>query len=841
MRRASTTRPTCCVVRTDCARRLLALHAAARRRRRQRRAAGRLRPAARRRSTSRSRSSARRDFDCAPALRLPARGPPSAPAIDYLAKDYQRFRRLMLDRLSLLAPELDGAQRAPTSASRSSSCSPTSPTSSRTGRTRSPPRRTSHTARRRTSLRRHARLVDYVVHEGCNARAWVRVLVDVDGVVPAAAATPLLTRVPDAAGRGSRPAARRSSRARGAAPSCSRRSRRCADELLYASHERFDFWTWGDAGCCLPRGATVGDARSATTRSCRPATCSCSRRSQGRVTGAPTTPTRRSALAVRLDARQSRRATRPAASSTTRRRTTPSTSPRSRWDDADALPFPLCISRRGRRRARRREAWGNIVLADHGRTRPGRAARRGAAPVLPTVERDGCDPCDTRSRAGPDPLPADARRTRRVTQTRGRRPREVRARCRRPPGDSTSELASRTVARRVPGRCSRASRHPRRTSPSSAAATASWSVSDGDTVALPQLGRRDAARCSRRPVLAAERSRRIRARPCRPIALAARCSDRHEPWTPQLDLLGSDGDAARVRRRGRARRRRRCCASATASTAAGPSTGTAFDGDLPRRQRRRRQRRRAARSPTSSRRDGVVLGVTNPLPAGGGIDPEPADAIRRDAPEAYLAVQERAVTAADYARGRSERDPHVQRPPATFRWTGSWHTVFVTADRAGGLRRSTTAFETDLRAPPRAATAWPATTSRSTGRASCRSSRAARLRRAGLLPRAREGRGARRPLERRCARRHARASSTPTASRSASRSTSRRSSPRRRRSPGVESVDRRGCSSASATTDDERARRPACCRWAGSRSRGSTTTGASPSAACSRSRAGGGK
>ena len=30
------------------------------------------------------------------------------------------------------------------------------------------------TARRRISLRRHARLVDYLMHEGCNARAWVQ-------------------------------------------------------------------------------------------------------------------------------------------------------------------------------------------------------------------------------------------------------------------------------------------------------------------------------------------------------------------------------------------------------------------------------------------------------------------------------------------------------------------------------------------------------------------------------------------------------------------------------------------------------------------------------------------
>jgi predicted phage baseplate assembly protein len=35
-----------------------------------------------------------------------------------------------------------------------------------------------HTARRRVSVRRHARLLDYTLHEGCNARAWVSLRVD---------------------------------------------------------------------------------------------------------------------------------------------------------------------------------------------------------------------------------------------------------------------------------------------------------------------------------------------------------------------------------------------------------------------------------------------------------------------------------------------------------------------------------------------------------------------------------------------------------------------------------------------------------------------------------------
>src|SRR5262249_13848819 len=40
--------------------------------------------------------------------------------------------------------------------------------------------------------------------------------------------------------------------------------------------------------------------------------------------------------------------------------------------------------------------------------------------------------------------------------------------------------------------------------------------------------------------------------------------------------------------------------------------------------------------------------------------------------------------------------PLIQRAAATFRWTGSWHTVFVTADRLGGPAVPE-GFESDLR------------------------------------------------------------------------------------------------------------------------------------------------
>jgi predicted phage baseplate assembly protein len=77
-----------------------------------------------------------------------------------------------------------------------------------------------------------------------------------------------------------------------------------------------------------------------------------------------------------------------------------------------------------------------------------------------------------------------------------------------------------------------------------------------------------------------------------------------------------------------------------------------------------------------------VLAVRNPLPAWGGTDPQPLEQIKQLAPTAFQAVQYRAVTEADYAQV-AERLPSVSQAVATFRWTGSWYTVFITIDPAG--------------------------------------------------------------------------------------------------------------------------------------------------------------
>jgi hypothetical protein len=79
---------------------------------------------------------------------------------------------------------------------------------------------------------------------------------------------------------------------------------------------------------------------------------------------------------------------------------------------------------------------------------------------------------------------------------------------------------------------------------------------------------------------------------------------------------------------------------------------------------------------------GVIVAVTNPFAATGGADPEPTEQIQRLAPYAFQAIKKRAVTAPDY-ESAAEELPWVLDAGTRFRWTGSWITVFTTADPRG--------------------------------------------------------------------------------------------------------------------------------------------------------------
>ena len=126
------------------------------------------------------------DLDCAaPAAAAPP--PTGSPLQDYLARDYEALRARLLDRLSLLLP--GWRDRSPADPAvmlaelfaalgdRLAYWQDAVAAEAYLG-----------TARTRTAARRHARLLDYAVHEGCSARVWLAIHTDTSTTVRVGAA-----------------------------------------------------------------------------------------------------------------------------------------------------------------------------------------------------------------------------------------------------------------------------------------------------------------------------------------------------------------------------------------------------------------------------------------------------------------------------------------------------------------------------------------------------------------------------------------------------------------------------------------------------------------------------
>ncbi len=84
----------------------------------------------------------------------------------------------------------------------------------------------------------------------------------------------------------------------------------------------------------------------------------------------------------------------------------------------------------------------------------------------------------------------------------------------------------------------------------------------------------------------------------------------------------------------------------------------------------------------ASTTDGTIVRCWNPFDITNGRAPEPATEIIRRVPEAYRARQLRAITLQDYIN-RAEEIPGVSNAAARYAWTGSWRTVQVTIDPVG--------------------------------------------------------------------------------------------------------------------------------------------------------------
>jgi hypothetical protein len=81
--------------------------------------------------------------------------------------------------------------------------------------------------------------------------------------------------------------------------------------------------------------------------------------------------------------------------------------------------------------------------------------------------------------------------------------------------------------------------------------------------------------------------------------------------------------------------------------------------------------------------DGGSIVIRNPLPAGGGADPEPMAEAKLMAPRWFRKTIQRAITAPDYEE-IAERNRKVQNASAALVWTGSWYEADVAIDPFGG-------------------------------------------------------------------------------------------------------------------------------------------------------------
>jgi Baseplate J-like protein len=622
-------------------------------------------------------------------------GPPPLP--EYLAKDYTTFRNLMFDRLAQTLPGWSDRDRPADlwttlveaiayEADHLSYAQDAVAAEAYLG-----------TARRRSSVRRHVRLVDDKLHDGCNARAWIVFEVDADAVsIPKPFA---FYTEPARDVRNRRPVLRLADLA----------SFEQADRAVFApvgspgvvkvhaDQNAIVIHTWGDAECRLPRGATSASlvGRLETEAAAQPGIES--EQSPGKDPSSPSPVLRLKPGDLLLfeevkgawtglptDADPSRR------HAVRIKRVVPSTDRVSGtnvvevvWDEADALPFPFCLSavgRDGRLVEGITVVRGNVVLADHGLMLPEEELilRRPAGSLAGNDPTSGClDPPlgapwprrpefgrpqrgpITRSVLFPDPAGEAARQARQLAIAPAsesiharRHRRRLRAAAR---GGCVLPMA-RILHATVP-QFQEDESPPSWADPSGFLrfGPASEALTYGPVQALPSidLAKQDAPASKRWTP--------------RPDLIESGPSDRHFAVETDADqvagevarLLFGDGDEGRLPT---FERSRPLLAHYRIGNGAAGNVGAEAINHL-------------------ITESGAVPGVRvrNPLPARGGVDPRPTEEARRLSPTAFRRSPSRAVAPDDYAR-LAERHPAVQRAAAEPVWTGSGYEMRVAVD-----------------------------------------------------------------------------------------------------------------------------------------------------------------
>lgn len=557
------------------------------------------------------------EFDCQQVRVCPVEEKPS-PEIDYLAKDYSTLRRLMLDRMAALVPEWKERHAADLGVALVELLAYIGDHLSYQQDAVGTEAYLA-TARRRVSIRRHARMVDYFMHDGGNARAWVQVRVTEVDHVRLLRGTPMLSQLPQVAPRV----------APEQMPLLLKQHpivfETMTDAVLFPAHDEIEFYTWGNERCCLPLGSTHATLRETAENRLRlrVGDVLIFEEKIGPVTGlaADADPQRRHAVRLTRVRPEAETTTTDDAGNEINRAPGPIVADtlmnpsvgvvEIEWSAEDALPFPLCLSavtddeHGATLHAKVSVALGNIVLADHGQT----VAR----------EDLGVVPLSSRYRSG---------------DTTG-------ARCAPRERTAVSARFGPTLAGRP---LTQAGPLPAATD------SAEVTMIGGVRALLPE------------------------------ITLMSELDGNQVEWKPRRDLLGSDETATEfvveTEHDGTAALR-----FGDGEHGFRPLPGTAFAA-----------RYRVGNGTAGNigagalwhiqSTDAGIVGVRNPLPARGGVDPETAEEVRQRAPSAFR-TQQRAVTEADYAEV-TERDARVQQARATLRWTGSWHTVFIAIDPLGG-------------------------------------------------------------------------------------------------------------------------------------------------------------
>src|SRR5262249_36795327 len=197
------------------------------------------------------------DLDCAPACTCDSVAP-AEPEINYLAKDYASFCQLLFDRLALLMPDWKERHAPDLGVALVELLAYTGDYLSYY-QDAVATEAYLDTARQRISVRRHVRLVDYLLHEGCNARTWVCLAVSSD--VPLdLKGTSFITGLNDAL------TARQTVLTWEDLRDVPRQTYevfepcvadRTATMQLLAAHNEMHFYTFGDKECCLERDSTA--------------------------------------------------------------------------------------------------------------------------------------------------------------------------------------------------------------------------------------------------------------------------------------------------------------------------------------------------------------------------------------------------------------------------------------------------------------------------------------------------------------------------------------------------------------------------------------------------------